>query len=298
MSDTTRPAEDAPVCPSGDPNKLPPGSLVLSVPSGTLLPSLEAVKAASAIWDRMRDRTTPARRRVDHWWDTFATCTSRRSEVNGHAEAVEFWLGESVVHLSYAINDAGLYDTVQALPHSDLVGHSLAVPFLQRAVTAARYGVVRPELIRGTLSKMLVELLADSTAVRVLTCELRREVAGDYGFTNEDQLELARSGILPPPSIEPAPVQTTEDTPTKRQTKGKDIDAKMLKVMTEKQESWAWSARQWADHLGCSDGTIKGTKTWRERLPAVRALIAVTSAEKMVGRRSAGGKKPAHRSQW
>jgi hypothetical protein len=60
-----------------------------------------------------------------------------------------------------------------------------------------------------------------------------------------------------------------------RGTKGKNIDARMLKVMAENQESHGWSARQWADHLDCSDGTVKDTKTWKERLKAARAMAAV-----------------------
>jgi hypothetical protein len=56
--------------------------------------------------------------------------------------------------------------------------------------------------------------------------------------------------------------------------KGKHIDAKMLKVMAENPESHGWSARQWADHLDCSDGTVKDTKTWKERLKAARSMAA------------------------
>src|SRR4051794_32619179 len=41
-----------------------------------------------------------------------------------------------------------------------------------------------------------------------------------------------------------------------KQTKGKNIDARMLKVMAENVESHGWSARQWAAALRCSDGTV------------------------------------------
>jgi len=66
-----------------------------------------------------------------------------------------------------------------------------------------------------------------------------------------------------------------------KKTRGKNIDAKMLKVMAENAESHGWSARQWAEHLKCSDGTVKGTKTWKERLKAARATAAADAASKM-----------------
>ena len=81
--------------------------------------------------------------------------------------------------------------------------------------------------------------------------------------------------------------------------KGKNIDARMLKVMFDNPESHGWSARQWADHLGCSDGTIKDTPTWKERLKAARSMRAADAACKMErsGTRPAGRRKAKHTSQ-
>lgn len=77
------------------------------------------------------------------------------------------------------------------------------------------------------------------------------------------------------------PAANTSGRATKEsQGRGKNIDAQMLKVMAEKVESHGWSAIQWANHLDCSDGTVKGTKTWKVRLKAVRALAAADSALK------------------
>jgi hypothetical protein len=86
----------------------------------------------------------------------------------------------------------------------------------------------------------------------------------------------------------------------KGKSRGKNIDARMLKVMAENQDSYNWTARKWSIHLQCSDGTIKGTKTWKERLKAGRALIAVQEATKMEqsGRHSNGRRKAIHKSQF
>jgi hypothetical protein len=74
-------------------------------------------------------------------------------------------------------------------------------------------------------------------------------------------------------------------------TEGKNIDARMLKVMAENPESHGWSARQWADHLGCSPGTVKETRTWKERLRAVRAMHRADAAARQ-GKTKSPGEKP------
>jgi hypothetical protein len=63
--------------------------------------------------------------------------------------------------------------------------------------------------------------------------------------------------------------------------KGKNIDARMLKVMAEKPESHGWSVRQWATHFGCSASTVADTKTWKERLKTARAMQRAEAATRM-----------------
>lgn len=54
------------------------------------------------------------------------------------------------------------------------------------------------------------------------------------------------------------------DLPTKaRGRKGKQIDARMLKVMVDNIDSHSWSARVWALHVDCSHSSITGSKTWK-----------------------------------
>ena len=92
--------------------------------------------------------------------------------------------------------------------------------------------------------------------------------------------------------------RTNGGSPGNRPGKGKNIDARMLKVMAENPESHGWSARDWAAHLGCSDGTVKGTKTWRVRLKTVKATAAADAANKMdrSGTRTSGKRKAQHKS--
>jgi hypothetical protein len=73
---------------------------------------------------------------------------------------------------------------------------------------------------------------------------------------------------------EPAPSKAPGETAgatARRDTKGKNIEAKMLKVLSEDYEARGWTAVKWGKHLKCSDGTIKGTKVWKVHLKADRA---------------------------
>lgn len=81
--------------------------------------------------------------------------------------------------------------------------------------------------------------------------------------------------------------------------KGKDINGRMLKTIAETPESLGWSARQWADYLVCSDGTVKATDIWISRLRNVRALLAADEAQKMDRSKLTpkGRRKPPHRSR-
>jgi hypothetical protein len=77
------------------------------------------------------------------------------------------------------------------------------------------------------------------------------------------------------------PIALPPGSDGRSKAKGKNIDARMLKTMTNRPESCGWTANQWAEHLHCAAGTVKGTKTWKERLKAVRAMQAADSARRM-----------------
>jgi hypothetical protein len=53
--------------------------------------------------------------------------------------------------------------------------------------------------------------------------------------------------------------------------KGKMINERMLARLQKEPESMLWSARQWADALGCSKSTIAETTTWKNTLQAIKA---------------------------
>jgi hypothetical protein len=93
-----------------------------------------------------------------------------------------------------------------------------------------------------------------------------------------------RSAMRGPQHISPArPADPATPAPTAvgEGKKGKRIDARMLKKLADDPVSANWSARQWADYLQCSPGTVKETKTWKERLKAARALEAADAATRV-----------------
>jgi hypothetical protein len=83
-------------------------------------------------------------------------------------------------------------------------------------------------------------------------------------------IELA--GLLPNPSAVAANAAPTSRPATKK-TKGKGIEAQMLKLLHDKpHEVVGWSASQWAFALGCAASTVKETDTWKDKLMAAKAL--------------------------
>lgn len=110
------------------------------------------------------------------------------------------------------------------------------------------------------------------------------------------QVKNATQALTPviPPTLTAAPLNPLPIMAGK----GKHIDARMLKVMAENPESHGWTAQQWADHLQCSAGTVKETKTWTERLAAARATAAADAASKMdrSGTRPSRRRKAQHKS--
>ena len=97
--------------------------------------------------------------------------------------------------------------------------------------------------------------------------------------THDEQVRWVLDGIEP--ELRPSADANPDDGAKVRAVRGKNIDAQMVKVMLENQESAGWSAQQWADRLGCAKSTIAGTKTWKERLNAVRAMQAADAASRM-----------------
>lgn len=65
-----------------------------------------------------------------------------------------------------------------------------------------------------------------------------------------------------------AVVAAHSPTDTKRKGRGKHIEAQMLKMISEDAARCDWTARVWADRLGCSEGTIKGTAAWKRAMQA------------------------------
>jgi hypothetical protein len=101
-----------------------------------------------------------------------------------------------------------------------------------------------------------------------------------------DQLARCPGTQSPPPGPATTPQTPAAPVPQApegrgRGAKGRNIDAQMLKVMAENAESHGWSAREWADYLGCAKSTVVGTPTWRERLKATRATAAADAARRM-----------------
>ena len=98
--------------------------------------------------------------------------------------------------------------------------------------------------------------------------------------------------IFPPPPASP-PTEIHADNAqslgsvksngaqTANKVKGKNIDARMLKITAENPLSHGWTAKEWALHLNCAESTVKESKTWKEYLNAVRAMQKVEAAERM-----------------
>ena len=119
------------------------------------------------------------------------------------------------------------------------------------------------------------------------------DMNGFYTRDRQTQLEyfhavlvsrVAHPKVAPRPPLPPTVIGGQANLPAdrpKNDTKGKDIDAKMLKVMAENYESLDWSARKWARELRCASSTVQETTTWTERLVAARAMRKADAASKM-----------------
>ena len=79
---------------------------------------------------------------------------------------------------------------------------------------------------------------------------------------------------------------------SRRKTKGKNIAARMMRVVSKNSEALYWTLREWADDLRCSTGTIGGLPYWkclmdmRARLSRERVERADQTAYRPRGGRS------------
>ena len=110
---------------------------------------------------------------------------------------------------------------------------------------------------------------------------------------------LRTHDALPGPVGEPEGENPVVEPKRIGKAKGKNIDARMMKVIAETPESSGWSAREWGAHLGCSHSTIIESTTWTERLDKVRALNAADGISKFdrSGTKPRGRRKPKHHSK-
>ncbi len=94
-------------------------------------------------------------------------------------------------------------------------------------------------------------------------------------------LELKLKATAEAGKAEPAAVAAPAPQPADAglKTKGKNIDARMLKTLADEPESTGWSSEDWADRLKCTSGTVRQTNTWKKHLPALRAREALTRGE-------------------
>jgi hypothetical protein len=105
--------------------------------------------------------------------------------------------------------------------------------------------------------------LTITTANRLLGDLIRR-----FALTRDEAAGLFLADAMDRLESEAAVPSATN---AEKKTKGKNIDARMLKVLADNKESYGWSAAQWADHLKCAESTVKDTPTWKGQLAAFRA---------------------------
>jgi hypothetical protein len=84
-----------------------------------------------------------------------------------------------------------------------------------------------------------------------------------------DHLTLAPA--TPPP----------EDRTGRGGKNGKNINAQILAKIHADPESVAWSAQQWAEHLGCTKSTVAETKAWKETLKVAKQIRIAEAAVRM-----------------
>lgn len=120
--------------------------------------------------------------------------------------------------------------------------------------------------------------------------EVLREVAGlistvDHALRKATPVLLGTEGrevakdliaiplhFLDEPRDHPLPEAKKKSEGGKPRAKGKNINGRMAKMLQSDPQKLQWSARMWAECLECSEGTVKGTFTWKQTVKAARAL--------------------------
>ncbi len=108
---------------------------------------------------------------------------------------------------------------------------------------------------------------------------LRRDVEEELEWAKPEG-EPQRRSTSTPHLVAQATHLIGEDTAKQgKQSKGKNIDARMLKIAADNLNSYDWDSEHWAKVLECSSGTVRGTDTWKVRLPKLRALALLSRRE-------------------
>jgi hypothetical protein len=68
--------------------------------------------------------------------------------------------------------------------------------------------------------------------------------------------------------------QPANSTGVEKPKKGKDINARMLDLLSKDKSCYDWSAEAFADRLKCSAGTVKGTNAWKQVIAYRATLVA------------------------
>jgi hypothetical protein len=109
--------------------------------------------------------------------------------------------------------------------------------------------------------------------------------------------QATRAALAALPTSDPAPAGERYAEPASahapvngKKGRGKHIDAQMLKMTSGDAARCDWTAREWAQQLGCSEGTVKGTAAWKRAMQArkVRDADRVARTGERKGRRRNG----------
>ncbi len=83
-----------------------------------------------------------------------------------------------------------------------------------------------------------------------------------------DALPTSDPGAAAPANTSGAGSAAATAATNTKKGRGKHIEAQMLKMISEDAARCDWTARVWADRLGCSEGTVKGTAAWKRAMQA------------------------------
>jgi hypothetical protein len=109
-------------------------------------------------------------------------------------------------------------------------------------------------------------------AIRVLEASLAPIAPTQVG-TRPLPLSQEEGADTGPPSVK-SPQETEHPTRARKRVGG---EAKMLKMLSDDQERYWWSATQWEPHLRVKAGTIKGYKAWSQ----VMTFRSIKKAERI-----------------